>query len=252
MLLGDRVRWPHVEVVPDDEDRALLVVVSRGGRTSLLGRGDPDAAVRLVERWLGEGGTAGGVPPLRWMSLPRGGSVPRAVLDGLGLAPFSTWDWMQTDRAPAAVGGVDVARLDPVADAPAIRACLAVANPGTTADPTHPEEAGWFGVRDGSRLLGVFGASWRGGPAPDEERDEPSRRSWHLHGLAVLPEARRRGLGAALTAAATQAGLDAGAAWVSLGLYADNDAARRIYTDLGFVVDGEFRSFGPPGADRPA
>ena len=206
----------------------------------------------LVERWLLDGGGCAGSPGVTWMSLPRGASVPRAVLDALGLVGFSTWDWMHTDRAPGPVRGVEVTRLDPADDAPGIRACLAVANPGTTADPAHPDEAAWFGVRDGSRLLGVFGASWRGGPVLDDTRGETSGRSWHLHGLAVRPEARRRGLGAALTAAATQAGLDVGAAWVSLGLYADNVAARRIYSDLGFVIDGEFRSFGPPGAVRPA
>ena len=44
---------------------------------------------------------------------------------------------------------------------------------------------------------------------------------------------------------------DAGAAWVSLGMYADNTAARRLYSALGFVVEGEFSSYGPTGATPP-
>lgn len=247
MLLGDRVRWDHVELftAPDDEARALLVAVRREGRTTLLGRGDATAVVALVGERLARSGPAGGAAAVGWMSVPRGADVPDALLAGLGLARFSSWDWMVTDREPAlAAAEPDVVVLEPSRDADAIRACLAASNPGTTADPAGPDEAAWFGVRDGERLVGVAGASLRGGRADDGF-------SWHLHGLGVRPGARARGLGAALTAAVTRAGLAAGAQWVSLGMYADNDAARRIYRRLGFVTEGRFASFGPAGADRP-
>ena len=248
MLLGDRVRWHDVELVtePDDVDAALLVAVVREGRTTLLGRGDPDGVVRLVARRVAGLSARGASALVDWMSLPRGVVVDEPTLDASGLAPFSTWDWMVTDEAPARVPVEDaVVPLDPTVDADAIRACLAESNPGTTAQPTGPDEAAWFGVRDGAVLAGVVGAARRGARTP-------GALSWHLHGLGVRPTARGRGIGAALTATATRAGLAAGASWVSLGLYADNDAARRIYRRLGYVTEGEFASFGPPGARRPS
>lgn len=247
MLLGDRVRWDDVELrtPAGDEARALVVAVRRESRTTLLGRGDASAAVALVEEWADLRGAAGLPRPVDWMSVPRGADVPAALLAELGLARFSSWDWMATDREPpAAAAEPHVVVLEPARDADAIRACLEDSNPGTTADPTGPQEAAWFGVRDGGRLVGVAGASLRGGRSDESF-------SWHLHGLGVRPGARARGLGAALTAAVTRAGLAGGAQWVSLGMYADNDAARRIYRRLGFLTEGRFASFGPAGADRP-
>lgn len=243
MLLGDRVRWSDVSVVRTPDESSLLVVVRRDERTTLLGRGEPRGVVALVEDW-----AAGHVSaPLGrgWMSIPRGAPAPATLLDRLGLERFSTWDWLVTEDVPPRVPDEDaVVRLDPVADADAIRACLAAANPGTTADPVAPTEAAWVGVRDGDELLGVFGAAVRGGRTD-------AGFSWHLHGLGVRPETRGRGLGAALTAALTRAGLAAGADWVSLGMYADNDAARRIYRRLGFTTEAEFDSYGPAGSRRP-
>jgi ribosomal protein S18 acetylase RimI-like enzyme len=165
----------------------------------------------------------------------------------LGLVPARTgWEWMVTDTPPAAVAAEALVReLDPAADADAIRACLADANPSTDADPEGEGER-WWGVRasqhpgtggtariDGAarvrgaaRLGGVIGASPRAGrPA--------GRGSAHLHGLGVRPGERGRGLGAALTAAAVRGLLADGADWVSLGMWDDNDGARRIYHRLG-------------------
>lgn len=246
MLLGDRVRWAHVEVStsPDPRD-AILVAVVREDRTTLLARGDASSAVALVGERVGQRSDAGAPTAVGWMSLPRGVDAGPEVLTRLGLAPYSTWDWMVTAAEPPVTDAEDAAEpLDGAEEADAIRSCLAEANPGTTADPGGPDEAAWFGVRDGDRLVGVVGASLRGGRGDEDH-------SWHLHGLGVRPEARSRGLGAALTAAITRAGLASGATWVSLGMYADNDVARRIYRRLGFATEGECASYGPPGARRP-
>lgn len=246
MLVGDRARWREVEVTRTPDERSLLAAVRRDDRVVLLGRGDPAGAVALVRE--GVGGRA--LAPLHartgWMSLPRGSEVPATLLHALGLTRFSSWDWLATDSAPDAVPGEELVRpLDPGADVEAARACLAEANPGTTADPTGPDEVAWLGVDgpDGS-LAGVVGASSRAGWSA-------GGLSWHLHGLGVRRAARGRGLGAALTAAVTRAGLAAGADWVSLGMYADNDTARRIYHRLGYVTEAELDSYGPAGARRP-
>lgn len=234
MLLGDRTRWGAVEVLGDDD--GVLLVIDGPQRPVLLGRGDPGVVDGLV---------AGlDLGAARWMSVPRHSVPGPTALARLGLVPFSTWDWLSTDASPPPVPGEDaVRRLDPVADADAIRACLRLANPGTSADPTGPGEVGWWGVDGDGALAGVVGVAERAGPGDGL--------SWHVHGLGVLPGLRGSGVGTALTAAATRAGLAEGAAWVSLGMYAQNDDARRIYHRLGYRTDAELSSFAPATADRP-
>jgi ribosomal protein S18 acetylase RimI-like enzyme len=246
MLLGDRARWAGATVTRTEDERSLLVAAERGDRLVLFGRGEPTGVVALLRERVGDRTTGPGDPGAAgWMSVPRGTVVPGEVVRALGLEPFSTWDWLLAEVGPAPVAGEDaVVRLDPAREAAAIRDCLAEANENTTADPTGPHEAAWVGVRgEDGRLLGVFGAQTRGGAADGF--------SWHLHGLAVRPALRGRGLGAALTAVLTRAGFEAGAQWVSLGMYADNDVARRIYHRLGYVTLAEFASFGPAGSTRP-
>ncbi|MBO1750467.1 GNAT family N-acetyltransferase [Actinotalea sp. BY-33] len=233
-------------VAPDQA--AVLVTLEREQATVLMGRGTASAAVGLAARWAAQTGRAG------WMSLPRPVDVPPALLDDLGLRPFSTWDWLSCASPPPVVPGEsEVELLEPEDDA-AIRDCLDAANPTTSASPGTGLGT-WWGVRapdavDG-RLLGVLSVVHRPGD-PDA-----TDRSWHLRGLSVRPESRNAGWGRALTAAVLRSALTAhdGAApeadWVSLGMYADNAAARRVYEGLGFAVDAEFASFGPAGADRP-
>lgn len=234
MLLGDRHRWDVVDVLGDD--RAVVLLIGGSDRPSVLGRGEPAQVDRLV--------ADADLGPARWMSVPRGSSPGAATLAGLGLVPFSTWDWLSTDVVPPMVAGEgDVRELDRERDADAIRACLAEANPGTSADPSGPDELGWWGVHVGGVLGGVVGVSERGGPG--------DARSWHVHGLGVRPRLRGTGTGTALTAAVVRAGLQSGASWVSLGMYAQNDGARRIYRRLGFRTDAELTSFSPAGAQRP-
>ncbi|QHT55854.1 GNAT family N-acetyltransferase [Cellulomonas sp. H30R-01] len=249
-LLGGDGRWDDAHVVGDDD--GVLLAASSDAGPSLFGLGDVRRVGALLDAEVAhpEAGSlldrTGFVDRARWLTVPRGTTPSARVLAALRLAPFSTWDWLAADAVPAAwAADPRVVRLDPLVDAAAIRACLAVANPGTSADPTHPGEAGWWGVRGGDGLVGVVGASLRGGG--------PGRApSWHLHGLGVRPEARGRGVGTALTATVLADGLAAGCAFVSLGMYADNERARGVYERLGFRTGLECASFGPRGADRPA
>ena len=54
----------------------------------------------------------------------------------------------------------------------------------------------------------------------------------------------------ALLVAAANAGLSSGADWVSLGVWADNEPALRIYRRLGWRTDARMRSYRP--AEHPA
>ena len=233
MLVGYRTRWDAVEVLGDDDG---VLLVAGTDRPLLWGRGDAAAVNALLARH---------ARAARWLNLPRDCAPSDETLARLELVPFSTWDWLSLDTPPPAVPGEDrVRRLDVDAEADAIRACLRVANPGTSAGPQAPGELGWWGMDDEHGALGgVVGVVERSGPGEDS--------SWHVHGLGVLPTLRGRGAGSALTAAVVREAFSAGAPWVSLAMYADNDTARRLYRRLGFRTDVELTSYSPAGADRP-
>lgn len=221
-----------------DGDALVTVAAHRSG-TSVAAYGPDGAAARLVTALVSSGRLSG---PLHWLTMPRDGDLASDVAAALDVEPLPGWDWLSTDTAPPPQPREgDVVRLDPAVDADAIRECLRAANPGTEADPAGPHEAGWWGVasNDGG-LVGVIGASRRGAA-------EPGRATWHLHGLGVHPVARRQGLGRALTAAAVRDGLRTGSPWVSLGVWADNEAALAMYAALGFRTDHRRRSYRPVG-----
>jgi len=240
LVLSDAAVY-RVDEVDGDDVAVLLTVTARRPGATVVGRGEAGGVRALLEARL----AAGRLARAGWMSLPRGTAPGADALAALGLTRFSSWDWLVTTDAPAPPGDHPVVELDRVAEAAAIRECLAAANPSTSADPAADGEAAWFGVRGADGLLGVMGASFRGGPVDGGV-------SWHLHGLGVRPDARTAGLGSALTAAATRAALDRGAAWVSLGMYADNHAARRIYDRLGYAVHERFDSYRPVDGARSA
>lgn len=237
LVCSDRVGLREARLVADDE--ALVTVVAGPDGSSVAAYGERGAAVRRLVALVAAGEVHA---PLRWLTLPREVDLPPAVATALDVEPLPGWDWLSTDSAPDHVPREDeVLRLDPARHSQEIRDCLLTANPGTEADPCGPHEVAWWGVRGGGgSLVGVIGASRRGAAEADQQ-------TWHLHGLGVAPTARRQGLGRALTAAATRDGLGAGAAWVSLGVWADNAAALAMYGMLGFRTDHRRRSYRPAG-----
>jgi ribosomal protein S18 acetylase RimI-like enzyme len=62
-----------------------------------------------------------------------------------------------------------------------------------------------------------------------------------IQGLAVAPRARRRGVGAALLAAAEEEARRRGARKLSLRVLATNRGGRRLYDACGFTVEGVLR-----------
>lgn len=69
--------------------------------------------------------------------------------------------------------------------------------------------------------------------------------------LAVTPEARRAGTGAALVRAAAEHAGDLGAHTLFLEVAADNLAARELYRKLGFVEAGLRRGYYAAGREKP-
>lgn len=233
LVLSDRHKLRDARVLGDDE--GLVVLFDGPTGLSVAGYGSDGRAAGLVTDLVDAGDLR---TPLRWLSLPRATDLPSRVCEALRVEPLPGWDWMSTTDVADVPGADRVERLDLSTDLPAVVDCLAASNPTTESDPTSPYEAGWWGVRDGDRLVGVIGAGLRGGASAEGF-------SWHLHGLGVRPEGRRGGLGTALMVAPTAEGLAAGADWVSLGVWAANEPALRIYRRLGFRTDHEGRSYRP-------
>lgn len=157
-------------------------------------------------------------------------------LDGAG----GDWDWLWTrDLPPADVPGEDrVVVLEP-AEGLEATALLALASPRTHGQPFARPGQLWMGVHDGTGALVACGGSEPSGAGTPT-----------LAGIAVAPTARRQGLGAAVTAALTRRAVAATGA-CALGMFADNDAARRVYRRLGYRTGMRWRSRWRAGALPP-
>ena len=152
-------------------------------------------------------------------------------------AERSWWDWMWTGHP---LGVADTSRAERLPHGPPMDAevgeFLSRGHPTASTTPGEPRLIGWWGVRDRGRLVAVVGALVRApGMAP------------HLVSLGVDPELRGQGLAGIVMAAAVRDCLDVtpavGLPMVSLGLYAHNDVARRVYGRLGFELRHEFASW---------
>jgi ribosomal protein S18 acetylase RimI-like enzyme len=149
---------------------------------------------------------------------------------------------MVTEVAPSAPdpGAATVVELDLDRDADEIAAVLTEANPGARLGVRSPSarRARWYGVRvpaSGSGgAAGTLAAAGSATPVPGS--------AVHLGSIGTLPAFRGRGYAGALTARMTADGI-AERGLVTLGLYDDNLAARRVYERLGFVVAHEVETW---------
>jgi ribosomal protein S18 acetylase RimI-like enzyme len=176
-------------------------------------------AVALADECSAAGTPVGGV------TVPRGGL--EQLPDRLRPPHHEEWDWWFIESAPDEVGPpvVDLDAADP-----RLEALLAVASPHAPIRPGNPRVARWAGVEVGADVLPdtaglaslVAVTHLRSGAA-------------HLNDVATHPALRGRRLARALCAQVTRDAFDEGRPAVSLGMYADNDAARSLYTALGFT-----------------
>ncbi len=181
-----------------------------------------------VRGWVTGGGN-------RHLSVPRGTvDIVAARLD-LGTRG-GDWDWLWTRAEPPAVAGEDsVGLLDP-GDREEVERFLDLHSPRTHGQPFARSGQLWVGVREGGDgpLVAVGGSepSQAGTPA--------------LAGIAVDTHRRGEGWGAAVTAHLTRLAVRRTGA-CTLGMFADNDVARRLYHRLGFTTGMEWTSrwFGP-------
>lgn len=196
----------------------------RTGATTLTVLGPPVLAAAMVAEALAEPG-----PGATRLTVPRGtmpllaGDVARRI--GAG----ADWDWLWTPDLPPDQPGQG--RVDVVDDDKAVSALLRAASVRPSARPGDRGVVEWLGVRDDGGALVACGACTEHVPGVP-----------HLASIATVASLRGRGLGGAVTAALTRRSLEAGAEVVTLGTYADNDVAARMYARLGYRCEHRFSS----------
>lgn len=133
------------------------------------------------------------------------------------------WEWMWTTTAPPT--RADEARLvllDDHDDAAELIAFSQEHNPRVWTRIGEGEIVRWVGVRDeGGELLAVGGAELEGSGVP------------HLAGILTASHARGQGWGETVSAALTRWSVTEHGV-CTLGMFSDNEVARRLYRRLGY------------------
>ena len=147
--------------------------------------------------------------------------------------PAWEWDFWWTDSAPDpssyAVPGFEVVDLAP--DDARVAPLLALASPTAPIAPGDPRVVRWAGIVDvGADVDGTGGLVAM--LAVTRHRSGVD----HLNDVATHPARRGRRLARLLCGQVTSESLAAGRPAVTLGMYADNDAARRVYSASGFEL----------------
>lgn len=220
----------------------FAVGVSAGAR----GVTDGDAVVwagRSPYGWVGHGlGDVSTVVDLvgrvdifgdvRWINLPR--YDPPS-----GYVRHEDWDllWVTGPVPPQPAGD----RVVPIGDNAAIDALLDVAFPDSGVRPDSPHVLGWYGIWADGRLVAC--AADRSTSAPGVEP------VGLIGGVAVHPEHRRAGLGAAVTGELTRR-LQQTHDMVALGVDASNHKAIRLYERLGYAGRHRVTSVRPSTQDN--
>lgn len=170
-------------------------------------------------------------------------TVPRAAWallpDALRPQEGTNWDFWWTDAPPPHQPGEEGA--DWLTDDDELLALLERASPRRMASPGDAHVLRWCGIRNASGSLVACAAE------VDDMANAP-----HLAGVAVAPEARSRGLGRAITAWLTRKLLVEGHPLVTLGMYADNEPARRAYRAIGYRDTHHWSSGRTPAGDVAA
>lgn len=155
-------------------------------------------------------------------------SVPQehATVARAGLpltAEGGDWEWMWTGTAPAPEPREEtLVQLDDVEDAEELRTFAHTHNPRVWTRIGEGAVVRWVGAR------GADGALLAVGGAEREDSGVP-----HLAGILTATQARGQGWGRVVSAALTRWAV-AGQGVCTLGMFSDNDTARRLYHRLGY------------------
>lgn len=191
----------------------------------LTATGPPRSAAALTHELRQDLGSS-----LGSVTLPR--DADRQLPPSYVLRPRNNWEWFVTWEPPPAqpregeVGWLDASNEE-------LSRFLARWSPRHDAKPGRPGVLRWSGVRGADNRLIAVGAH------AEHVAGVP-----HLASIATSGALRGRGYGAAVTAWITRTLLDEGCGWVTLGMYSDNEVARRMYHRLGYRCDHYLTSGG--------
>jgi ribosomal protein S18 acetylase RimI-like enzyme len=225
------VRWQVRSDVPlqawDVGGAVAFVRTRSSGRRQLTVLGPPQSAAVAVIALVGA--QAASTVRAHGVTVPFG-TLP-LLQDDLRIGPGDDWDWMWADASTIGQGHVDE-RVEVLPDYAGddVAGLLAVASPRHSSDPGDPDVLAWYGIRDGGELVACAAHT---GSVPGVP---------HLASIATHPRARGQGLGTAVTTTVTAQLLGVGAPVVTLGMYADNDEARRMYARIGYVCSHRWSS----------
>lgn len=184
-----------------------------------------------------------GVPEsIEWVTTTTPSLGPAATAAGLALHDYPL---MALTSAVSANDpeGVDIRRIG--ADDPALGAVLGAVHRGFgSVAPPGEDEVGLVRERVRTDLQVLVGAFDGQGGAVGGGSHQPVEDVTELVGIAVVPEARRRGVGAALTDALVTSARAAGVDVVFLS--AGDDDVARTYARVGFRAIGSAGGAGPP------
>jgi ribosomal protein S18 acetylase RimI-like enzyme len=181
----------------------------------VMTHGAPADVARLLEALL---------PELRDgqdVTVPRGTA---ALLPAWVALEGTEWDFRWTYEAPPRQPGEAEAR--PAGDDD-VRSLLEVASPGASAQPGDARVRGWLGMFHPHGHLVACAAD-----------TSEATGVGHISSIAVHPDRRGSGLGAAVTSALIGDLLAGGCDVVTLGMYATNTAGRALYDHLGMHERG--------------
>ena len=195
------------------------------GRAALATVGAAQPAADLLRMVATDDGVViGGV------TLPRGGTAH--LPSAWSIHPANDWEWFFTEsEPPEQEHEAKVRWLDDSLDGAEILALLERWSPRHDAEPGQAHVRQWCGIRDGDARLVSIAAHTEYRPGVP-----------FLASVATDASVRGRGYGAAVTAWITRELLAAGTGWVTLGMYSDNEVARRLYHRLGFACAHFFTS----------
>ena len=198
------------------------------GRAHLVALGPAEDAAALLLAVVEQLEVTEGSMTLGSVTLPRDAD---RYLPAYRLDPRNDWEWFVTRAAPPLQPSEESVAWLPARSDDELRALLHAWSPRHDAEPGQHGVLRWAGIRgaDGDLVCAAAHTERRPGVP-------------HLASVVTHGAHRGQGLGTAVTAWLTRTLLAEGTGWVTLGMYSDNDAARRLYRRLGYANDHHFTS----------
>ena len=226
---AEGLRWPARPAAFDARlDELMILFATLDRRPHVWASPGYDSPDDLVDRLLASGFEDVGAGMV--MLLVDGDAPGRLVRAGTGAAA----DEVTVERLAGVTGEAAAATADEIVDvlldAFGVEAARGAAiRTETVASLAHP----WF-----THYL----VRWHGTPAAVARRATFDGLSY-ISSVGTAPAARGRGFAGLVTAAAAADAVTAGSEFVSLGVFAENDRAIRLYRRVGFEI------LGRPAAD---